>query len=297
MVTSYLIPASAVNLSPLGRPLGWGRCLLLFLRLFPDDHHLPARPRRACSSPPLRQDTAAATFNFSVSLICSRARTNTQVTNFQTRILSYWYPRNRRLRHDPPRPLYIRPRFVLCQHSVRRRPTTGSTDTSCIPHSEPSPVHPSPLFSLPRIPTSIAAREQLPRPGSQGSGRVEQWIEDQRGGDQDPSRLSPMPRHSDTIAHSRRFTPVAPRTPTPRQDASDFVFVDDDEEVSARELPMVRVSDWIRLPLSFLPRVGTRYQTEWSETKDPRLRVAAPPVYSAILPPRSRAGGCRSLRR
>ena len=108
------------------------------------------------------------------------------------------------------------------------------------PCSEPSPVHKSPLFSRPRMSSPIAAQEQLPGSSSQGSGRVERWIEDQRGEDQDPNYLSPMPRHSDTIVHSRRLTPVTPRSPARRQDISDFVFVDDEEEVSiTRKLPRV----------------------------------------------------------
>jgi hypothetical protein len=85
--------------------------------------------------------------------------------------------------------------------------------------------------------TSAVAQDQLPGPSSQGSGRVERWIEDQRGEDQDPHLLSPMPRHSDTILHSRRLTPVTPRSPARRQDISDFVFVDDDDEVSTRITP------------------------------------------------------------
>ena len=81
--------------------------------------------------------------------------------------------------------------------------------------------------------TPTAVQEQPPGSSLQGSGRVERWIEDQRE-DQDPNRLSPMPRHSDTIVHTRRLTPAIPRTPPRRQDISDFVFVDD-EEVSMRE--------------------------------------------------------------
>jgi hypothetical protein len=95
------------------------------------------------------------------------------------------------------------------------------------------------------MPGPITAQDQLPRSSSQSSGRVEQWIEDQRGEDLDPTRLSPMPRHSDTIVHSRR------RSPAPQQDASDFVFVDDDEEVSTREKsPMeIRVLTGYGIPL------------------------------------------------
>ena len=84
--------------------------------------------------------------------------------------------------------------------------------------------------------TPVDTQEQLPRSGSQGSVRVERWIEDQRGEDQDPFRLSPMPRHSDAVLNSRRLTPVKPRTPVSQRDASEFVFVDDDDEVSAREI-------------------------------------------------------------
>ena len=98
---------------------------------------------------------------------------------------------------------------------------------------EPSPAHKPSLFSIPRLSTSMNVKDQVPRPGSQGSGRVERWIDDQRGEDQDPRRLSPMPRHSDTVVHSRRLTPVKPRTPISRE-ASEFVFVDDDDEVSVR---------------------------------------------------------------
>jgi len=79
------------------------------------------------------------------------------------------------------------------------------------------------------------ARGQPPGSSSQGSGRVERWVEDQRGEDQDPNFLSPMARHSDTIVHSRRITPVTPRSPLSQPDSSDFVFVDDDDEVSTRE--------------------------------------------------------------
>ena len=103
------------------------------------------------------------------------------------------------------------------------------------PHSEPSPVHKSPLFSRSRMLTPTAPQDQLPGSSSQGPGRVERWIEDQRGEDQDPHRLSPMPRHSDTIVHSRRLIPVTPRTPPRRHDISDFVFVDDDEQVSMHD--------------------------------------------------------------
>lgn len=106
------------------------------------------------------------------------------------------------------------------------------------PRSEPSPVYESP-FSLSRMSRSTTAQGQLPRFSLQGSGRVEQWIEDQRGEDQDPNLLSPMPRHSDTIVRSRRIAPVTPRSIVPQQDASDFVFVDDDEEVSTRKRPIV----------------------------------------------------------
>lgn len=99
-----------------------------------------------------------------------------------------------------------------------------------IPVREPSPAHKSSLFSISRLSTPMSTREHLPRPGSQGSGRVERWIEDQRSEDQDPRHLSPLPRHSDTVVHSRRLTPVRPRTPASQQDASEFVFVDDDGE-------------------------------------------------------------------
>jgi len=94
----------------------------------------------------------------------------------------------------------------------------------------------------------ITAQEKLSGSTSQGSGRVERWIEDQRGEDQDPNRLSPMPRHSDTILHSRLLTPVIPRSPLARHDSSDFVFVDDDEEVST--------SEHIRYLIRFLIRDG-----------------------------------------
>ena len=99
-----------------------------------------------------------------------------------------------------------------------------------------------------------------------------------------------MPRHSDTIIHTRRFAPVVPRTPVPRQDSSDFVFVDDDEEVSAREPPMALVLTGV---VSLPSRVGTSYRPGQSKLKDLRLRVAALPVYSATLLPHS-SGGCRS---
>lgn len=102
--------------------------------------------------------------------------------------------------------------------------------TRLLPHrSEPSPIQKSPLFSLSHSSIPIISREQPSRSGSRGPGRVEQWIEDQRGGDLDPNLLSPMPRHSDTIVHTRRVTPVPPRSSGLRQDSSDFVFVDDDQ--------------------------------------------------------------------
>lgn len=107
-------------------------------------------------------------------------------------------------------------------------PRTGSADHASFLGL--SPVHKPSLFSISRTSTPVNAQEQLP--GS-GSVRVERWIEDQRGEDQDPFRLSPMPRHSDTLVHPRRFTPVRPRTPLSQRDGSEFVFVDEGEEVSA----------------------------------------------------------------
>lgn len=99
-----------------------------------------------------------------------------------------------------------------------------------------TPVHKPSLFSISRTSTPVNTQEQLSRSGSQGSVRVERWIEDLRSKDQDPLRLSPMPRHSDTVVHSRRLTPVRPRTPVSQRDASEFVFVDDDEEVSGHKI-------------------------------------------------------------
>lgn len=100
-----------------------------------------------------------------------------------------------------------------------------------IPIRDLSPARKSSLFSISRLSSPMSTQEQLPRSGSHGPGRVERWIEDQRGEDQDPRRLSPMPRHSDTVVHSRRLTPVKPRTPLSQRDASEFVFIDDDDEM------------------------------------------------------------------
>ena len=163
-----------------------------------------------------------------------------------------------------------------------------------------SPAHKPSLFSLSRASTPVSTREHLPRSGSQGSVRVERWIEDQRGEDQDPFRSSPMPRHSDTVVHSRRLTPVKPRTPVSQRDASEFVFVDDDEEVSThthmKSTDGNSRSDWVHAGVSVTlpPRVGARCRMERTGSKGPPLlpTVVAFLVYSAI-PPRSRVGGCR----
>lgn len=102
-----------------------------------------------------------------------------------------------------------------------------------------SPASKPSVFSISRMSTPANVQEQLPRSGSPGSVRVERWIEDQRGEDQDPLRFTPMPRHSDTVVHSRRLTPIKPRIPVSqleRDASSEFVFVDDDEEVSTHEI-------------------------------------------------------------
>ena len=134
MVTSYLIPAF-VNLSPLGWKSRLRRCFFFFLHLFPNDHHLLCSPLVAHVHPILHERTRPPRLLiFFLSLICSLAPERIpKFTKSRTRTLSYWYPRNRRPRHDPPRPLYIRrSRFVLYHRSIPCRPTTGSTDTSFV---------------------------------------------------------------------------------------------------------------------------------------------------------------------
>ena len=168
--------------------------------------------------------------SFRILNLLSRVRTNTP--SLRTA---------RTATRNPPNPIMTRNnnRFIPVQGSFLRyhlrTPSSPRRDrlTRCHPpsRSESSPALKPPLFSISRMSRPSTAQEPLSGSTTHGSGRVERWIDDQRGEDQDPRRLSPMPRHSDTIVHSRRLnTPVKPRTPVSHRDGSDFVFVDDDDD-------------------------------------------------------------------
>ena len=196
-------------------------------------------------------------------------------------------------------------RFIPVQGSFLRyhfrTPSSPRRDrlTRCHPpsRSESSPALKPPLFSISRMSRPSTAQEPLSGSTTHGSGRVERWIDDQRGEDQDPRRLSPMPRHSDTIVHSRRLnTPVKPRTPVSHRDGSDFVFVDDDDDdVSecTKSPDGDMCSNQVRVSVLPLRRVKTRCQAETSGIRVPLPAVVELPVCLAALPPRLKDGGCR----
>src|ERR1700753_1067471 len=63
----------------------------------------------------------------------------------------------------------------------------------------------SALLSISRMSRPSTTQEPLSGSNAHGSGCVERWIDDQKGEDQGPRRLSPVPHRSDTIVHSRRL--------------------------------------------------------------------------------------------